>query len=112
MSDRPQFTITCDGIGDKPHKPAIVAVYARDHDGTWLPHYSAVRDGKDVLIRKTGDNAEAGQFDWRCPQRRCTYRFRAAAGRVSSVLDRLLDAGCDEAPLRFIDQALRHTAEH
>jgi hypothetical protein len=107
VSGRPRFVILCDGTGEKPHKPVIVAVYARDDDGTWLPIHSATRDGKCLVMPDTGYRADAGQFDWPCRNRRCMYKFRADAGQVGSVLDRLLAAGQTSASLRLIDAALR-----
>lgn len=108
MSDRPQFTITCDGIATRPHKPAIVAVYARDDDGTWLPIHSAIRDGKTVVLPESGYRTTAGQFNWPCPNRRCSYQFRAAVERVNAALDRLLADGQADTTLRHLDGELRH----
>jgi hypothetical protein len=110
--ERPRFVITCDGTERKPHRPAIVAVYARedDDDGTWwMPIHSAVRgEGKDLILPETGHRPESNQFDWPCPNRRCDYRFRADAVQVSKVLADLMDNGDSEASLRRLDSELRH----
>jgi hypothetical protein len=109
---RPRFVITCDGTDIKRHKPAIVAIYARDDDGTWLPVHSGVRDGgKELIIPETGYRSEAGQFDWPCSNRRCPYRFRADTAQVAQILDRFLAAGAHEVPLRLIDEELRHARQ-
>lgn len=121
MSQRPRIVITCDGTETgKRHESAIVRVYERDESGAWLPTYVAVSgDGQDVILNKSGDNADAEQFDWRCPNRRCAYRHgcKHPASRVADVLDPVLDqflaagvASLNGVPLRFVDQALRHTA--
>lgn len=108
MKERPRFVINCDGVEGKPHKPTVVAVYARDDDGTWLPVHSGVRDGKWFVMPDSGYRPAAGQFDWPCRNRRCTYRFRADAARVSAVLDKFMGDGESNATLRRIDEELRH----
>jgi hypothetical protein len=112
MSERPRFVITCDGTKGQRHELQIVRIYARDHDGTWLPILTAVRDGKDVFLPAAPDYVlpragDIAQYYWPCQNRHCPYEFRADAAKVNRLMDQLLEAGLHEAPLRFIDKALR-----
>lgn len=110
MSDRHRFVITCDGTEKKRHKPTVVAIYARDDDGTWLPIHSGFRaNGGDLTLPESGYRPEAGQFEWPCPEHHCTYRFRADVTQTAGVLDRLMQAGESGGSLRLIDEALRRT---
>ena len=105
---RPRVVINCDGVGDKAHRPALIALFARDSDGTLLPIHSGVRSGgKELILPESGYRPVAGQWNWPCPNRRCSYRFRAPVERVAEALDRLLPAG-GEASLRELEQELRH----
>ena len=110
MTDRPRFVINCDGTKSEPHEPAVVMVYARDSDGTWLPIHSAIRHGKQLILPESGYLPDSNQFDLPCPEHNCEYRFRHPVDRVSEVLDKLLAAGELEASLRFLDAALRRHA--
>jgi hypothetical protein len=108
-ADRPRVVIVCDGHdgkGGKPHRPVVVALYAVDSDGTLLPIHSAIRDdGKPLILPESGLRPVAGQFDWPCPRRGCTYRFRHPVDAVGSALLRI---GRPEVSLRELDRELRH----
>lgn len=107
-ADRPRVAIVCDGKGGKGHRPAVVAHYAIDTDGTMLPIHSALRaDGEWLILPESGLRPVAGQFDWPCPNRRCTYRFRAPVETVTAALLRL---GSAEVSLRDIDAELQRHA--
>lgn len=105
--DRPRITIVCDGSDTRRHRPAIVALYAMDSDGTMMPIHSAVRiDGKPLILPESGLRPVAGQFDWPCPNRRCPFVFRAPVEAVTAALLRL---SVPEVSLREIEHELRHT---
>jgi len=104
--DRPRVTIVCDGSDTRQHRPAVVALYAMDSDGTMMPVHSALRgDGEWLILPESGLRPVAGQFDWPCPNRRCSYRFRHPVDVVTAALLRL---GSPEVSLRELDRELRH----
>lgn len=111
MSDRPRVAIVCDGTAGRKnrrrHEPVIVAVYACDSDGTLLPVHSGIRaDGRQLVLPKSGIRPTESQFDWPCPRRDCTYRFRHPVAAVTAVLLRM---GKAEVTLRELDaELLRH----
>ena len=117
-TSRPQIVIYCDGTQSDPHAAVVVAAYTRNDNSSWMPRYTAVRsDGTEVFIRKTRDNADAGQFVWECPHHGCPYtsQFRHPVQRVATlmdpVLDRVIAAGREllEVTLQGIEPALRNT---
>jgi len=108
VSERPRVTIVCDGKDGRPHRAAVVALYAMDSDGTMMPVHSALRgDGKHLILPDSGLRPVAGQFDWPCPNRRCTYRFRHPVDAVTAALLRL---AAPEVSLREIDADLQRHA--
>lgn len=116
-AERPRVVIVCDGKDghrghpSKLHRPAVIAVYARDSDGTLLPIHSALRYGgnRELILPESGYRPTTGQFDFpACPNRRCGYIFRHPVSRVTGALERLLPAG-GEVSLRKLEAELRDT---